>query len=118
MMIQDGGTGRVCQVENYQMAITDWGSYAVFTISGRFYDPDYGYVDLTTPSPLFMGYYDDYPYAGQLVLTGENGTVGPTSARLTALSTTTCRVEADTDGDGTYSGLDDYDSGEILWTEL
>ncbi len=29
-----------------------------------------------------------------------------------------CRVEADTDGDGTYTGLEDYDSGVILWTEL
>lgn len=119
LMLRDNSTRRICKVENYQMDITDHSSYVEIEVGGLYYDPDYGYVDLQTTSPFLVNNVDNYPYSGQLLLTGENGTAGgPTSARLTALSSTTCRVEADTDGDGTYTGLDDYDSGVILWTEL
>lgn len=115
MLIRDDNMNRVCKIENYQMTIADMYNYEEIEISGRFYDPDYGYVDLQTISPLLVYNYDDYPSSGQLVLTGETGTAGgPTSARLTALDADTCRVEADTDGDGGY----DYDSGPIPWTDL
>jgi hypothetical protein len=115
MMVRDNGDGRVCKIENYQMDIADHGAYSVIVVNGRYYDPDYGYVDLETTSALVVDDDDDYPRIGQLILTGANGAAGgPTAARLTALSETQCRVEADTDGDGIY----DYDSGAVLWTDL
>jgi hypothetical protein len=115
MMVRDNNTGRVCKIENYQMDRNDRGTHADITVNGRFYDPDYGYVDLETTTAFLAAYADDYPYAGQLVASGEIGTAGgPTRARLTALSATQCQVEADTDGDGAY----DYDSGAVPWTSL
>ena len=115
MMVRDNSDGRVCKIENFQMDITDWGMYAEITPNGRYYDPDYGYVDLETTVAFMISDAGEYPHTGQLVLSGENGTAGgPTKARLTALSATECQVEADTDGDGNY----DYDSGAVLWTEL
>jgi len=115
MMVRDNTDGRVCKIENYQMDITDQGTYAEITLNGRYYDPDYGYLDLETTEAFLVSDANDYPHAGQLVLNGENGTAGgPTRARLTALSATECQVEADTDGDGTY----DYDSGAVPWTSL
>ena len=119
MMVQDNYTSRICRVEGYQMIVTDHGTYAEVDFSGRFYDPDYGYVDLQTTSTFLVNNSDEYPHSGVLVLTGETGTAGgPTRARLTALSSTTCQVQADTDGGGYYDGVDDYDSGVILWTDL
>jgi hypothetical protein len=115
MMVRDNIDGRVCKIENYQMDVTDWGTYAEITLNGRYYDPDYGYVDLETTEAFLISDANDYPHAGQLVLSGENGIAGgPTRARLTALSATECQVEADTDGDGIY----DYDSGAVLWSDL
>jgi len=119
MRVQDG-TGRVCKVENYQLDITDGGGYEQIQVSGRFYDPDYGYVVLQTISPFIVYYNDEYPSSGQLVLTG--ATVpgsGPASIMLTAIDADNCQVEADIDGDGDYEGApSDYDSGVIPWTEL
>ena len=115
MMVRDDSDGRVCKIENYQMDITDRGTYAEITLNGRYYDSDYGYVDLETTEAFLASEANDYPHAGKLVLNGENGAAGgPTRARLTALSATECQVEADTDGDGIY----DYDSGVVQWTDL
>jgi hypothetical protein len=115
MMIRDEGTGHVCKIENYQMDITDRGTCAQITVNGRYYDPEYGYIDLETTTTFMVAYADNHLCSGQLVLIGGNGTAGgPTKARLTALSATECQVEADTDGDGTY----DYNTGAVPWTDL
>ena len=116
MMIQDNSTSRVCKVENYQMDITDYGSYVEFEANGRFFDPDYGYVDLVTEQPFLVYSGDENPTSGQAVVSGKDGTAGgPQQARLTAIDATHCQVEADLDGDGAF---DDYDSGPIPWTDL
>lgn len=108
-------TGRVCKIENYQMDITTEGGYDEITINGRFYDPQFGYVDLETTTPLRIYAGDEYFDSGQLVVTGADGVVGdPTRVRFTALTSTACQVEADTNGDGIYN----HDSRSILWTEL
>ncbi len=115
MAIQDNQLGRVCKVEDYQLVVTDWSGQAEIEISGRFYDPDYGYVVLETESTLMYDEMNDYPTSGVVLLTGELGSAGgATKARLTALSATQCQVEADTNGDGSY----DYNSGPVPWTEL
>lgn len=115
MLIRDDTLLLVYKVENYQMTITDMPGSTEIQISGRFYDPDYGYVDLDTPSSFLIRDTDEYPYSGILVLAGAAGTAGgPTRARLTVISEIDCQVEADTNGDGAY----DYLSGPILWADL
>jgi hypothetical protein len=91
------------------------GYVEVEIISGRYYDPDYGYVEVYTEGPLRIDDGDDWPSDGVLVVTGDTGIAGgSTMARLTALSSTTYQVEADTNGDGTY----DWDSGVLYWADL
>lgn len=119
LLFRDDNLNKVYRLENYQMVITEESSYFQIGLSGRFYNPDYGYVDMSTSQPFLVGLYDDHPYLGQLLLTGENGSAGgPTCARLTAISAIQCQVEADIDGDDSYGGSEDYDSGAISWVEL
>ena len=83
---------------------------------GRFYDPDYGYVELSAEEAIRTYGRDYWPSSGKLVLTGAEGIQGGnTKIRITYLSATEYLVEADTDGDGAY---DDYNSGTLLWSEL
>lgn len=61
-----------------------------------------GFIDYTTPV-TFQGTGADYPFAGQLLITGANGG----TVRLIALDATNVRVETDTDGDGTVDDTED-----------
>jgi hypothetical protein len=116
MTIQDNNkTDYVCKVESFQVALTERDGSSDLDLSGRFYEPGYGYVDMDTASVLSINDNDENPNSGVIILTGELGTAGgATKARLTALSETQCQVEADTNGDGTY----DYYSGAMLWNDL
>ena len=115
MTIQDNTSGWMCKVVNYQMVVTDSGAYSEYSVSGRFFDQDYGYVDLETNQPFIVYSGDEYPSSGQLTLYGEIGSAGGrTSAVLTAVDATRCRVEVDGDGDGTYEVTID----PVLWSEL
>lgn len=115
MAIQDNNMDWICKVEEYQFVITDGYGQTEIEVRGRFYDPDYGYVDLETETTLMLNDGDDYPSSGVVMLTGELGSAGgATKARLTALSASQCQVEVDTNGDGSY----DYHSGSILWRDL
>lgn len=67
------------------------------TITGTYYDPIHGYVDISTVTPLTVTNFDATPTAGQLLFTGSNGT----KARLTFTSSG-YTVEADTAGNGTF----------------
>jgi hypothetical protein len=115
MLLKDNNTGKVYKVENYTMTLTKEVNYVDVEVSGKFFDPDYGYVFITTTAPLCIYDGDDYPSDGVLVVTGNTGIGGgSTMARLTALSSTTYQVEADTNGDGTY----DWNSGVLNWSDL
>jgi hypothetical protein len=113
MLLQDNSTSKVYWVQDYTIEATEGAGYVDIEVSGRYYDPDHGYVTFTTPTPFRIYDAYDYPSQGVLVITGNTGSEGgPTRARLEALSPTTYRVQADTDGDGFY---DDYDSGILYW---
>ncbi|MEW6684431.1 MAG: hypothetical protein AB1451_16160 [Nitrospirota bacterium] len=109
-LMRDDGTGKVFRAENYEVTVTEGSSSVEETLSGRFYHPDFGYVDLSTPTPFVTNVSDTYPSSGVLIASGD----GQTKARLTALSSTTLQIEADTDGNGDY----DYDSGTLNWADL
>lgn len=115
MAVQDNNLDRICKVEDYQLVITDGYGQTELEIGGRFYDPDFGYVDLETESLLSINSGDAHPSTGVVILTGEFGAAGgATKIRLTALAPTQCQVESDTNGDGTY----DYDTGPMSWADL
>lgn len=110
ILVRNDQSDDVYRVVDYSISVTDYGSYKAIEISGTFYDPDNGYVTVSTPEPLLYENSATYPYSGRIVLTGVEGS----TARLTAVSATTCRLQVDADGDGTY----EYDSGVILWRGL
>jgi len=111
MLLQDNNTLKVYWLKDWAMTLTEGVNYEVtLKISGYYYDPDYGYIAISTPTPFVIYYGYSWPSAGVLVVTGD----GNTKARLTVLSSATCQVEADTNGDGSY----DWDSGVLYWSEL
>jgi len=120
--LKDNATGKVYWVQNYTMEMTegsDVGGYYVEVeiSSGKYYDPDYGYVTVLTDPIAPFKMYDsgDWPSSGVLIVTGKIGTGGHnTKARLEALDANTCQITADTNGDLVY----DYDSEVLNWIDL
>jgi hypothetical protein len=91
------------------------GYFEIVSAIGRFYDPDYGYVELSIEEEILTYAGDYWPSSGKLVLTGAQGTQGgDTKIRIIYLSATEYLVEADTNGDGAY----DYNSGTLLFADL
>ena len=93
MVLLDSSTGKTYWVKDYTYTLTG----SSLTISGTYYDPDYGYVTVTTVTPLQVASTDAWPTAGVLLFTGANGS----RARLTFTSTG-YTVEVDT-GSGFYT---------------
>jgi hypothetical protein len=113
ILIQNNITTQVYWVNNYTLRIIQGVGYTEIEASGRFYHPGHGYVVVTTLEPLVVNDTDGTPSSGVLMVEGTIGSGGSlTAARLTALSSTTYLVEADTDGDGQF---DDY-SEEFFWS--
>lgn len=93
-------------VNNYQLSASQTPTYRDISITGRYYHPSHGYVDVTTTTPFRYMTGDVHPTIGVLVLAGDNS-----GARLTIMSSTTYRAECDADGDGTY----EWASGVNPW---
>ncbi|MBW7956934.1 MAG: hypothetical protein H3C68_03480 [Deltaproteobacteria bacterium] len=112
LLIKENGSSTVYRLEDLSMTFRDYDTYIEESITGgRFYHPDYGYITYSTQIPLRFYNGSDWPSNGVLVLTGADAGGGPTRARLTVLSDTQYRIEADTDGNGLY----EYDSGPQTW---
>ena len=113
LLIADNSTGKVYWINNLQYTIVAGAGYTDVSVSGKFYDPDYGYVTLSTSTPLriYDGYY--WPTSGVLNLTGATGIAGGSTTATFTATPTGYTITADTDGDG----VDDYaDSG--AWSAL
>jgi len=109
-LLKDKITGKVYWARNYTVYIYEYGDRIELEISGKYYHPAYGCVDVSTEERFVIYDGDDWPSSGILLMLGANNT----KAKLTAIDETTCRIEADTDGDGSY----DYDSGPLLWDNM
>ncbi len=74
--------GRTYQVVGYTVAAD--GTSHTLSITGRFYDPDYGYVDVTTPNLLTYTYCSTtsayLPTSGTIQVAGANGAWGQFSS--------------------------------------
>ena len=103
-------SGEVFWVNNYMLNISEDLDYFDIEVTGRFYNPTYGYVDLSTITPLRTYNNNEWPSSGELQIVGGEGT----KARLIAIDENYCQIIADTNGDGNY----DYDSGQMSWNDL
>jgi hypothetical protein len=103
-------SGEVFWVNDYTLAIFEGVDYADVEVSGRFYHPTYGFVDLSTILPVRIFNIDDWPAFGELQVVGEDGT----KARLLVFNKNSCRIIVDTHGNGTY----DYESDDMSWSDL
>ena len=110
-VFKDNNLNKTYKYENFVYEYTQGVGYEDMTLTGRYYDPDYGYVDIITESPLRINDTDLYPSTGTVTATGDSGT----KARLSVLDSSSFIVEADTDGDGSY---EDYNSDPILWSSI
>ena len=114
MVMRDDTAGKVYKMENYQLfASVNPSVWVDVSMGGRFYGPDDGYVNLTTPTPfrfhITAGVVAATPSQGALAVTGAN----KSKATLVAINNTDYRIDVDTNGDGI---LEDQKSGK--WTDL
>ncbi|MBI5057329.1 MAG: hypothetical protein HZB61_12015 [Nitrospirae bacterium] len=102
MMISCSCSAKVYKYEDFRMTFSDtWdtsGSCTEFTMSGRYYDPAYGYVDVSTVRPFRIYAGANWPFTGLLVVSGS----GNSRAKLEMVSGAAYRVYADEDGDGSF----------------
>lgn len=110
-LLKDTASSKVYWASNFVMNVTIATSYVDVNLSsGAYYDPDYGYVTITTPTPFRVYDVDAWPSSGVIVVTG----TGNTKARLTTIDNTQCQIDADLDGDGTY----EWGPNTYNWADL
>ena len=95
LLFRDNATQKTVWLNNFVLAVSSGTNSELISASGRYYNPDEGYVTLATPTPLEIMQFDDWPSAGTLTATGANGKV-----TLSALSNTVYRVDVDIGDDG------------------
>ena len=107
MTMRDNTTDKTYKVEDLTVEIIDDGFEIEVILAGRFYDHDNGYCYISTEVSMKFLEGSLRPYEGSLLIEGANGT----KALLTIIDEESYRVEADTNGDGTYN----YSSGTLTW---
>ena len=112
-VLRGGGLDKSYWINELELEYLENNNFEISAANGRFYDPEFGYVELSVEELIQINSTNHWPSSGAMILTGaQGGQGGPTKARLTFSNATEFLVEADTDGDGTY---DDYNSGPQLW---
>lgn len=113
MVLRDEGTGKTFKIENYEVSYEY--SSGTIQMSGKFFNPDYGYVTLSTPTPLVTLYTYYWPSSGVLRCDGANNTwVEITFSSSPELAT----GEADTNGDGVADFFFTYDPNAAPGSEI
>ena len=119
MLLQDDASTLVYKMDQLEFVVEQSSGYVDLGItSGRYYDPNYGYVDLSTPTFLHILDGDYWPSSGILKGTGVAGAFTDTSlintsASFTALSNTTYQLDLDSNADGTSNS-----TTTGLWADL
>ncbi|MGB6410868.1 MAG: hypothetical protein WBF16_06680 [Candidatus Deferrimicrobiaceae bacterium] len=111
MYFEDNGTGKTVWIHGYTVTMTEgpdanpvdgFPDYTEVVVSGRIYLHDYGYVDVSTPTPFIFNSGSTNPDVGVLQVDGSLGR----SAQLVVIDgipeSSGYFVEADLDADGTY----------------
>lgn len=108
MLLQDDASKLVYKIEKFALTIIDGAGYVDVSLSGRYYDPKYGFIDISTPTYLRIAGSEYWPSSGSLNAVGNIST-----ASFTVLSNTTYQLDIDTNEDGT---TDITTTG--LWADL
>jgi len=95
LVVRDDVAQKSYWMQNYVIQIT-YGLPDTVTITGRYYDPDYGFCDITTLVTLEVA-FTPLPNAGVLLFTGDGS-----KARLTFNSDQTNLLEVDANNDDVY----------------
>ncbi len=98
LVSKNNTTGEVEKLEDFEVLITGNFQYVEETLTGRYFHPTFGYVDVSTLAPLKIYGADIWPTEGQLLLKGDHNS----QCKLTVLSNTQYMLEVDEDGDGTF----------------
>ena len=119
MYFEDNGTGKTVWIHGYTMTMTEGPDenpvdgvpdYTEVVVSGRIYLHDYGYVDVSTPTPFIFNSGSTKPDVGVLQVDGSQSR----SARLIVIDESTGYfVEADLDGDP--AGIYEWTSITYPW---
>ena len=106
LFLRDDNINKTYWFEDYVINVTQNSpalGYDSVVVTGNVYHPDYGYVVVSTPTPVQFtsDMLDSPPQSGVALLTGANGTAGgPTTATFTFFDTLTFTADVDTDGNG------------------
>lgn len=65
--------GKTFWFNDYRLANTYGASYLTQTLTGRYYDPESGYVDLSTPTAMVIYYGQSWPSSGSVKCSGGQG---------------------------------------------
>ena len=109
-LLKDKTTGKVYWAKEYDLEIYEYPNRIEVDISGKFYHPDHGCVEVSTEEVFIIYDGDEWPTFGILLMLGANNT----AVRLRAIDDTYCRIEADCDGDGNY----EWNSGRLMWDDF
>ncbi|QYZ67659.1 MAG: hypothetical protein HPY30_17710 [Gammaproteobacteria bacterium (ex Lamellibrachia satsuma)] len=93
------GDGSVEMLDNFTLVFTDgYGGDNSLAISGRYYHPAEGYVEITTPVTMLMSPFDFWPFFGTMLLTGSAGS----TAKIEIINSAQYTLSIDEDGDGNW----------------
>ncbi len=107
LLAKDSASDKVYWAKDYSILITEINATDIeMEVTGTYYDPDQGYVTVSTTEPFWVS-IEDWPISGILLCVGDKNT----KARLTAINDYSYRIEADTNGDDIY----DFNSGDLIW---
>jgi hypothetical protein len=104
LFLADSLTGKTIWIDNFTVNITEGADYTDATESGKIYLHDYGFVVVSTATPFHYANGSATPSSGVLVITGSSNC----RVRLTAIDETTCSVDVDANGDGSYESSFSY----------
>lgn len=110
MLIENVSNSKVYKFENYLLSSTEDDTSIAFEMTGTYYDPDYGYVTVSTPVDFIIGIDDEWPSSGEMLCVGANG--GQT--KLTALDNATYNISVDSNGDSAFETV----LGPYNWSDL
>ncbi len=108
MDIRDNISGETFRSENLATVLSPTTGGSAMNITGNFYHPDHGYVEIVTNTDLVWADGAAWPSSGVIRLLGRSGS----NARITVIDDTQYTLEVDSDGDAEFEviSLEDWPS--------
>ena len=101
MDFRNNNTNVTYRVQNLSILETTNGSVEITVVeSGRVYHPEYGYVTVSTPTPIETNVSDQNPSSGVLLMVGD-----ASSATVTYLDSNNYTIQIDHGNDGGRTGF-------------